>query len=268
MRTFSIRTGAKGSDPEPVIRNDAPPELRLTLVDIASECGLTPNQLRHVLTRQLRIRKTDDQGCQHVDRQNRQILDGCQWSEIYDVVEAIHAELSRLDLQWSSASAERFELELNDYFERRGFAWVMTDGRVESSPAPAFTLAISEAREVLERCGWQTARRELDEAVRDLSRRPTPDLTGALQHSLAALECAARSSTGDSKATLGQIISRHRGQVLPKPFDKVVEKLWGFASEVARHVREDTAPEGPETELAVHAAATVITYLNRKGQIE
>jgi hypothetical protein len=203
-----------------------------------------------------------------VDRQNRATLDGCQWSEIYDVAEAIHAELSRLDLQWSSASAERFELELNDYFERRGFAWDMTNGRVESSSAPAFTLAISEARDVLEQRGWQTARRELDEAVRDLSRRPTPDLTGALQHSLAALECAARTSTGDSKATLGQIISRHRGQLVPRPIDDVVEKLWGFASEIARHVREGCGPESPEAELAVHAAATVITYLNRKGHIQ
>ncbi len=269
MRTFSIRAGADAHDPEPAVRDDAPLELRSVVVDVAYECGLSPNQLRKVVTKQLRLRKTDDhQGWAHVDSQNREMLDRCQWFEVFDVVEAIHAELSSLDRRWMSKSAHRFEVELNDYLQRRGFAWHLTSGRVEGSPTPGFTAAVSEARQVLDEPGHKAARKELDEAVRDLSRRPIPDLTGALHHSLAALECVARSSTGDSRATLGVIVSRHRGQLLPRPIAEAAEKLWGYSSETARHVREGTEPEGPEAALAVHAAAAVITYLKRKGHVE
>jgi len=47
---------------------------------------------------------------------------------------------------------------------------------------------------------------KIHEALQDLSRRPQPDLTGALQHALAALECLARDVTGENKPTLGQLM--------------------------------------------------------------
>jgi len=45
---------------------------------------------------------------------------------------------------------------------------------------------------VLETAKLETAKTEIREALNDLSRRPTPDITGAIQHSLACLECVAR----------------------------------------------------------------------------
>jgi hypothetical protein len=109
------------------------------------------------------------------------------------------------------------------------------------------------------------AREELAEALKDLSRRPTPDLTGALQHAMAALECTAREATSDRNSTLGEILKKRPGLV-PRPLDDAVKRLWGYASETARHVREDRTPERAEAELAVGVAASVCTYLSAKLQ--
>ena len=42
------------------------------------------------------------------------------------------------------------------------------------------------------------------------------------------------------------------------------EKLWGFASEQGRHLREGRDPAIEEVELAVHTAAALATYLSRR----
>ena len=107
-----------------------------------------------------------------------------------------------------------------------------------------------------------TARAEMHKALADLSRRPEADLTGAIQHAMAALECVARDATGDPKATLGEILKRHPN-LIPKPLDTAVEKAWGYASEMGRHIREGREPQRKEVELIVGLAATVANYLSR-----
>lgn len=117
---------------------------------------------------------------------------------------------------------------------------------------------------ILGESGQSTAGTELHEAIQDLSRRPEPDPTGAVQHAMAALECVAREITGDSKATLGEIIKRFP-DAIPKPLDSAIDKAWGFASEQGRHIREGRAPERDEAELIVGLAAALCTYLVRKA---
>ena len=97
----------------------------------------------------------------------------------------------------------------------------------------------------------------------DLSKRPEADLTGALQHALAALECVARDVTGDAKATLGAILGKHK-TLLPPPMNEAAVKLWGYASEQGRHLREGRGPSSEEVGLAVHTAAALATYLCNK----
>jgi hypothetical protein len=79
---------------------------------------------------------------------------------------------------------------------------------------------------------------------------------------MAALECVARDVCGDERATLGEIIKRYPGTI-PKPLDDSVAKAWGYASEMARHIREGQRPERKDVELIVGLAATVATYLSR-----
>ena len=119
------------------------------------------------------------------------------------------------------------------------------------------------ATNALEEAGSQTAASELREATVDLSRQP-PDLTGAVQHSLAALECVAREHCSDH-ATFGKLLQRYDG-LFPKPLDKGIEMIWGFASEMGRHLQEGRTPKAEEAELLVGLATACCTYVARKGE--
>jgi hypothetical protein len=119
------------------------------------------------------------------------------------------------------------------------------------------------ANDALTQAESQTAASELREANVDLSRQP-PDLTGSVQHSLAALECVAREHCSDH-ATFGKLLQRY-DDLFPKPLDKGIEKIWGFASEMGRHLQEGRTPSEDEAELLVGLATVCCTYLARKGR--
>jgi hypothetical protein len=139
----------------------------------------------------------------------------------------------------------------------------MVNGLLESRGPEAFVVAVDTARNTLQETRLPTARQEIHEALRDLSRRPEPDLTGAIHHAMGALECTAREATGDVRATLGEILKRHP-DLLPKPIDEAASKLWGYASEVARHLREGRSPARAEAELLVGTATALCIYLAEK----
>ena len=102
---------------------------------------------------------------------------------------------------------------------------------------------------------------EMREALKDISRRPEPDRTGAIQHAMAALEATAREVTGKPKPTLGKLIPELD---LPKPLDTAVEKLWGYACDHARHGKEGRTVGTDETELLVSVACAVCTFLTKR----
>lgn len=257
---FSERQGFAPSEVEIIVRNDAPHDLRGVLVDIAYECGFTPKGLRSLVCRVLRTRENPNNWTEwpNVADEVTGLVDTCEWYEVYDIAEAIYATLqSQID------AAARFARELNKYFRRSGIGWQLTDGTIEMRGPETFEDAIKGAQDTLgER---KTARRELHEARHDLSRRPEPDITGAIQHAMAALECVARDVTGDEKATLGEILKRHPG-LLPPPLDSAVEKLWGYASERGRHLREGRVPNIVEAELLVVVASAAATYLVKRTE--
>ena len=117
------------------------------------------------------------------------------------------------------------------------------------------------AAAALQDAGKHTAATELREATTDLSKNP-PDLTGAVQHALAGLECVAREQCGDH-STFGKLLERYP-DLFPKPLDKGIEKVWGFASEMGRHLQEGRNPKPEEAELLVGLATVCCTYLARK----
>jgi hypothetical protein len=256
MDRFSERHGYSPHEVEISIREDAPLELRGVVVDIAYEAGLTPHDVREIACRVLRRRgdPSNWSAFPNVDGEARDHLDSCEWYEVYDVIESLADEVE---------DTAKFEKKLNEYFRRRGIGWQLKDGQVQIRGAEAFERTIKAAAEVLSDGRRATAAQEIHEALQDLSRRPKSDVTGSIQHALAALECVARDVVGDERATLGAIIKKHPG-LLPPPLDTAVDKLWGFASEQGRHLREGRAPAPEEAELAVHAAAAVASYLSRK----
>jgi hypothetical protein len=262
---FSKRFGFRKRDEPPItIREDAPSELRSVVVDLAYECGANPQVLRPWVCRVLKTRPDSNNWSEfpNIDREIRGLLDDAQWYQIYDAIEAIGTKLSDKPFEYRG---DQFETELNDYFVAKGIGWKLADGVLETRGAEGFELALAEATEVLSTGGFQTASSELHEAISDLSRRPEPDITGAIQHGMAALECVARLVSGDGKANLGDILKRY-GDLVPKPLDEALAKLWGYASENARHLREGRVPSHEEAELVVLVVAAVSTYLTRKHE--
>lgn len=73
----------------------------------------------------------------------------------------------------------------------------------------------------------------------------------------------ARDVTGDPNATFGEILNHHPG-LLPRPLDMALSRVWGYASNEARHVKEGREISRDEAELLVGLSGIVSTYLVRK----
>lgn len=123
-------------------------------------------------------------------------------------------------------------------------------------------MAVREGRDELWKVGKQTTATELHEALRDLSRRPNPELTGAIQHGIAALECLSKDLTG-SKDTLGTLV-KNNPALFPSPLGDAISKVYGFASNNGRHLNEGGEPSFEEAELVVGLSGVLCRYLGRK----
>jgi hypothetical protein len=68
----------------------------------------------------------------------------------------------------------------------------MIDGQIVTRGDQEFEKVVVQAAFQIEAAGLRTAKTEVEEARADLSRRTEPDITGTVQHCMAALECVAR----------------------------------------------------------------------------
>jgi hypothetical protein len=256
MDTFSHRQGLARPDADIGIRNDAPDALRAAILQIAYECGLRPSDVRTLLCRLLR-RAPDSQNWSeypNIDHEVQGLIAACEWFEVYDLVERLSARAEQ--------HGQDFAGEINRYFRVAGVGWQVVANRVEMRGTEVFEAAVREGQATLRAQGRATAATELHEALSDLSRRPQPEITGAIQHALAALECVAR-DVAHSKDTLGHLVQRHPG-LFPPPIDSIVEKAWGYTSNHGRHLIEGRSPAFEEAELMVGLSGVLCRYLARK----
>ena len=248
---------------EITVRQGAPYELRGVIIHIAYDYNLRGYLLYSLICRVLG--KRPDRTLteyEEFDDEIHKLIDNCEWYRVYDVIEAIAKYVGKHS-SYNGSEMEEFENEINDYFFDNGIGWRLTEEKIELRGSESFEETIRIAEFELEKNDLNTARNELREALGDISRRPEPDITGAIQHSVAALECVAREACGDKKATLGKIMGRYK-ELLPKPLDEAVEKIWGFTSEHGRHVAQGGAPAFEEAELVVHVSSAIAAYLARK----
>lgn len=257
---FSERFGFKPTqEPEITVRLDAPNELRGVVILLADEFDISPESLREILCQVLLVRPNRSNWSEYpnIYNENHQLLDKAAWYKVYDIIEAVSIYLKK---NKDSVVSEMFSSKLNDYFVEKGIGWKLTDGYLEARNPEALEQSIKAATQALSTSGNTTAQKELHEALVDLSRRPVPDVTGAIQHSMAALECVFRDVVGNPKATLGELLKKHP-KIVPSPLDQSLYKLWGYASEYGRHIREAREPEFSEAQLVVGVCAAVVTYL-------
>jgi hypothetical protein len=260
---FSRRHGYTPSDREIIIREEAPEEFRAALLHISEEVGLQPSELREIVCRVLR--RLPDRGdwseYPNIWDEVQCLIEECEWFRVYDITEAIYKRLA----QYDSEQARAFDTSINEYFREAGIGWQLVSGTMQTRGPEAFESSVRGAVTALDAAALPTASSEIHKALQDLSHRPEPDLTGAIQHAMVALECVARDVSGAPKLTLGDIMKRYQ-ELIPRPLDDVVSKAWGYASEMGRHLREGRLPDREEAELVVGLAATVATYLAAKSR--
>lgn len=261
-RKFSERHGYIGPGPEIVVREDAPEDLRYAVAQIARAAGLTPTRIRDLVCQVLLVAPNQNNWTDYPNIWDEVLkrLGECDWFKVYDIAETIWRSLDH-DFEKQGI----FEEELNRCFREKGIGWELKSPEgIVFRGGEAFSQATADAFHVLHESGRATAAAEIHEALADISRRPLPDRTGAVQHAIAAMECVARDVIGDSN-TLGKLIAKLN---LPRPLDVGIEKIWGFASERARHLREGAAVDDSEAELIVSVSCAVCSYLVSRKKSE
>jgi hypothetical protein len=276
METFSKRHGYV-QEVEITIREDAPDELRYFVIDVAQkDCYLRPSDLRHVICQVLRERADQSNVDEYPDINDevKRQIKNCEWYKVYDIIEKLFFHLLEYNYQTEDIfnpfikykTAYIFQNEINEYFLEKGIGWKLVDGQIEMRGTEPFEKIMASAKEQLESNNqYSTASKELHEAIIDLSRRPSADTTGAIQHAMASLECVAREITGERTLTLGKIMERNK-TMIPRPLDTAIEKAWGYASEHGRHLQEGRNPEFEDAELIVGICASVGNYLVKKSK--
>ncbi|MBF6989309.1 AbiJ-NTD4 domain-containing protein [Cupriavidus sp. IK-TO18] len=257
---FSERNGYAQVHAVPVIvRREASDELRAVVINAAVDCGMKPDGLRQLLCRLLQKRPDSNNWSEgNVEREVRGLLDAAHWYEVYDFIEML-ASCHSLD-------QERFNQDVNRYFFANGIGWSLdSSGQVVYRGEEGFDRVVTDARETEANHGHTTASRELHEAIMDLSRRPNPDTTGAVQHAMASLECVARDITNQHSLTLGEWVKANRDRI-GAPLDKAIESMWGFTSNHGRHLSEGREPSSDDAELIVGFAAALGAYLSKVGK--
>lgn len=265
MSRFSERHGYEVFDAEISVRHDAPAWLRSIIVDLAYQARLKPSHLRSELCKLL-LESADSNNWSefpNIDREVRDLLDSVQWFLVYDLVEILFSKLAERSVFGRDTSADQFADSINCAFRRKGVGWQLFEGKIQVRGPEVFEEIVHQAINLTEQSGRTVARAELSEALRDLSRRPNPEITGAIQHAMAALECVAKDVTGQPSTTLGEWVKKNPSH-FPQPLGAAVEKLWGYTSQYGRHVLEGNPANFYEAELVVGLSGVLSVYLLRR----
>lgn len=260
---FSERHGYIEDVPEVTIREDAPRDLRHFVISFAEDSGLRISSILDVACKTLLKAPEGNWGPEYIRREAEGLLLDCAWFKVYDVAEAIYAYMEQHHITTSDfrSAHELYALKFNQFCIEKGIGWQFQNGKIVARGTEAFEATVWKAKEVLLQSQHHTAHNELHQAYADLSKRPEPDLTGAVQHAFAALECTAREVTGQRAATLGEIVKKSP-QLFPQPLDEITKKIWGYASEKGRHLREGNTPTFAEALLMIGLSASIATFLN------
>ncbi len=259
---FSDRHGYRPTATQITVREDAPSELRGAIPLIAKSVGMGPDAMRQVICEVLLTQPDPDNWTPYPNVWNEVVwlVDEAPWYKVYDIAEALYAALAARQ-PWESSPADEFESRLNDFFVEKGIGWELRDGQITHRGSEAFARSTHEVPQLLEKTSLQRAANEMREALGDISRRPVPDITGAIQHAMAALEATAREATGQSNPTLGKLVPLLE---LPPPLDQAVHKLWGYASDRGRHIREQQGVDHAEAEMIVTVAGALCAFLAQR----
>lgn len=253
---FSKRLGISVENKEISFRYNVTDDLRYYVLVLMKEQGIRLNKIRAIVCKTVKKAPDPNQFSENdfMESEIQSHIMNCPWFRIYDIIENFAKELPKDKILG-------FENEINDYFCENGIGWKMENGVLLARGDDAFEYAIDSLKDILSE-KQQTTKSEIEMAIQCLSIREKPDVTGSIQHSMAALECLSRHIT-NSKLTLGKLLDKYPN-TFPAPLNEIADKLYGFASNKGRHLLEGKEPTFEEAQLIVHLSAALCGYLGDK----
>ena len=185
----------RGLDPEPsdqtvIVRGEAPDHLRKYVqflfehfnVSFSTATRLMAAVFESPVHDFIDRRKHREDAIQHA-------LAICEWEEIYLLIQVIYDHVLGLNnLFRDEEGAERYSRMVNEYFRRHGIGYQLVGGNVEHRGDEDFEETFAGADSLTGEAELSRAQSEIRQAREALSRRPEPDLTGAISRATNALE--------------------------------------------------------------------------------
>jgi hypothetical protein len=265
--SFSQRHGFAGTPLGTLLRDEIPVSFREFLTNIGHEdVGLELHEVRSVVCDVLQ-KYPNDSLPPYFDARNQ--IRNCKWFEILDMVEGLFKAAYGKD--YYAPYPGGFVKAVNAAFEEFNIGWQLdATGKVVTRGDKVFEYTVRTALQGESQ--RQTARKRIREAIDDLSRRPEPDLSGAIFHAFAAMECVMgdiqytpEEIRADTHHTFGKFLKEYPDLFPSEDFKSGLQLLWKYANnEGSRHGKEGMEPGRDEAELIVSVAAALVTYLNRK----
>ena len=159
--SFSKRHGYRRPNPEITIREAAPEELRMAIIQIACDLGLKPSQIRETLCKVL-LRAPDRNNWSeypNVWDEVKDFMENAPWFKVYDIseelVKALGPPISRQ--YYGTEPQRKFETQLNEVFCELGIGWQMVGGQIQTRGTEVFEASVKKAKALLVESGRPTA---------------------------------------------------------------------------------------------------------------
>lgn len=196
----------------------------------------------------------------------RFILSEEEWYRKLDVVEFavkyIFTHKSRIPFHYACD----FVSDLNSEFERLNFAYRIVDKEIVEITSQEEIAAVETALE--DSIG--TVRRHINEALKLLSQRPTPDCRNSIKESISAVEAFCREKTGEN--TLGKALNKleTNGISIPKMLKEAFDKLYAYTNQKDTGIRhalmDDDGKYIPSSDEAIFMLVSCSAFINYLGK--
>ena len=140
---FSVRHGYANDsrNPEISIREDAPADLRRTIVDIATRNGWSQDGLLDVASR-IGKKSWESSVPKQAGTPSRiqleQVVLDWPWFLVYDFIERVFEQMRQWEIYGEGQPDRDFEEMLNEYFRYSGVGWQLREGKIVSRGSEAF----------------------------------------------------------------------------------------------------------------------------------
>jgi hypothetical protein len=126
--------GYAGQAKEISIWEDASENLRQCVLETARDLGLAPSDIRDIVCAVLQRRPNRRNWSEYpnVWEEAQEDVYGCQWFQVYDIIEKIWNRFKRADDRsvWDEERAPAFRQAINDFFLTNGIGWQLVKGEI------------------------------------------------------------------------------------------------------------------------------------------